>query len=353
MDLDRGRSPRLGGQVSGGDRVGRGRVKGLLVLLGLVAGTLAALELGLRWVLGFGRPPLYVADGRTGYRLAPNQRLRRLGNAITVNEFSMRGGAIAADGSTLRLLLLGDSIANGGWWTDDGATIAARLTASLAQQVPPRVFAKLGLPDRGDRPVEVLNASANSWGPRNELGYLEQFGTFGAQVIVLLINTDDLFAVAPSSLPVGRDPNYPAVPPMLALQELYELVVPPSPDPELADRHREPGDRVGANLRAIAQIQAMATAGRAGLLVALTPLKREAVGSPKEYELKARMRLTDLLDSLGIPFIDFLDPFQQVPDPAVLYRDSIHLSPLGNDMVTAAIAERLTAILIDRQGSSN
>ena len=323
------------------------------VLACLAIATLGALELGLRWVLGFGRPPLYVADDRTGYRLAPNQALRRLGNRITINAVSMRGDAVAPRGTTLRVLLLGDSIANGGWWTDDDGTISAQLGTMLQQQVPPRVFAHLGVRDRAALPVEVLNASANSWGPRNELGYLEQFGAFESRAIVLLINTDDLFAVEPSSLPVGRDPNYPAVSPPLALQELYELFVPPKPDPELADRHREPGDRVGANLRAIAQIQAIAAAERAGLVVVLTPLKREVIDGPRDYELKARIRLVDLLETLHVPFVDFLDSFQTSPNPDQLYRDSIHLSPAGNELVTTAIADRVTAVFLDRMATGD
>ena len=66
-----------------------------LAIAGVGVGLVVAIELALRWVLGFGSPPLYVADSRTGYRLAPNQTLRRFGNRIEVNEYSMRGGPLA------------------------------------------------------------------------------------------------------------------------------------------------------------------------------------------------------------------------------------------------------------------
>ncbi|RKH82604.1 SGNH/GDSL hydrolase family protein, partial [Corallococcus praedator] len=86
------------------------------------AGTIAALvaiELSLRSV-GLGNPLLYVADPQIGYLLAPNQTLRRFGKRIQINSFSMRSPEIAAirPPGTLRILLLGDSIANGGTWTD-------------------------------------------------------------------------------------------------------------------------------------------------------------------------------------------------------------------------------------------
>ncbi|MGB5913688.1 MAG: SGNH/GDSL hydrolase family protein, partial [Phormidesmis sp.] len=96
----------------------------LLLVSGSLIGALLVIlllaELVLRFGFGFGRPPLYVADDTMGYRLAPNQKVKRLGNRIWINQYSMRAGAIAPtpDPNTLRLFLLGDSLANGNWWTD-------------------------------------------------------------------------------------------------------------------------------------------------------------------------------------------------------------------------------------------
>ncbi len=93
----------------------------------------------------------------------------------------MRGSSIKKipAPSGLRVLLLGDSIANGGWWTDQTNTISSLMMGSLASST-----------NSNYQEVEVLNASANSWGPRNELAYLEKFSNFNAQVVVLLINTE-------------------------------------------------------------------------------------------------------------------------------------------------------------------
>ncbi|PSR13657.1 lipolytic protein G-D-S-L family, partial [filamentous cyanobacterium CCP3] len=54
--------------------------------MGILA--LAVAELFLRVRYGLGNPPLYVADTRTGYRLAPHQTLRRRGNRIAINAYS-------------------------------------------------------------------------------------------------------------------------------------------------------------------------------------------------------------------------------------------------------------------------
>ncbi|BCL39321.1 hypothetical protein NSMS1_57680 [Nostoc sp. MS1] len=211
-----------------------------LIIISLITIGLIAVEIGLRSLFGFGNPLIYIGDEQIGYLLAPNQHTRRFGNQIDINEYSMRSGSIAKipAPATLRVLLLGDSIVNGGWWTDQKNTISSLLTASLSSSTHDNY-----------QQVEVLNASANSWGPRNQLAYLQRFGNFQSQVVVLVINTDDLFATAPTSLPVGRDRNYPDKKPPLALIEVWQRYIQKSqPDPELAAVQKEAGDRVGINL---------------------------------------------------------------------------------------------------------
>ncbi|MGC9502103.1 SGNH/GDSL hydrolase family protein [Baaleninema sp.] len=301
-----------------------------LVVLLAIAGLAVAIEIGLRVLFGFGKPPLYVADDTIGYRLAPNQQTRRLGNRIEINRYSMRSEDIAPtpNPDTLRVLLLGDSIANGGWWTDGNETISAILQRRLAPISPV---------------VEVLNASANSWGPRNERAYLEKFGTFGARVVVLLINTDDLFASAPSSLKVGRDRSYPDRYPPLAWVEVLSRYVLPAPQfPEFENAAPEEKDIVGANLTAIEQIHERLLADNVEFLLVMTPLKRE-LGEPgsRDYEIQARQRLLQLTQTLQIPYIDFLSLFNQQDSIDSLYRDHIHLSPFGNELVTAAIERQI------------
>lgn len=169
---------------------------------------IAIIEVDLKLTIGLGKPPIYIPDEEIGYLLAPNQQVRRFCNRIAINQYSMRSEEIAyqrAD-TTVRVLLLGDSIANGVWWTDQEETIFSLIKYKLE-------FAKAK--------VKVINASANLWVPRNKLAYVKRFGVFQSQFLVLLLNTDDLFATAPTSSPVGRDRNYPDRRPPLALAEVY------------------------------------------------------------------------------------------------------------------------------------
>lgn len=297
-----------------------------LIILGVLFALGLLLEAILRIVFGFGNPLIYKADAEIGYLLAPNQQTRRFSNFIAVNQYSMRSAPITPQRppETTRIMLIGDSIANGSWWTDQKETIAALITKNLGQNLTGS--------------VQVLNASANSWGPRNQLAYLRRFGTFESQVIVLLMNTDDLFALAPSSAVVGREINYPARRPALALIELYDRYFKRYPP---LSPVQEGGDRVGNNLTALAQIQALAQANQARLIIAITPLIREAQKQGRDYELKARQRLADFTSNQQIFYLDFLPIFQAHPNPDSLYRDNIHLSGDGNDLITQKLTEAI------------
>jgi hypothetical protein len=310
----------------------------LLGLLLVVGGLFVAIELGLRSLFGFGNPLIYIRDEAIGYLLAPNQRTRRFGNRIAINEYSMRSGPInqMPAPSTLRVLLLGDSIANGGWWTDQTQTISSLLMEALAAAKPGNF-----------QEFEVLNASTNSWGPRNELAYLQKFGNFQAQGLVLLINTDDLFAIAPTSLIVGRDRNYPdSKPPLAIVEVLQRYAFSSKPIPEMQALNDEDGDRVGVNLEAISKIQALTQQSNSKLLLVMTPLLRE-IGSPgcRDYEIVARQRLRDFTEKQQITYIDFLPIFQATTNPQALYKDHIHVNYPGNQLLSQVIERSLLEIL--------
>lgn len=303
-----------------------------MVILGVVVGLLVVIELGLRSLFGFGNPLIYIGDEQIGYLLAPNQSTRRLGNHIEINEYSMRSAPIqkTLPPSTLRILLLGDSIANGGWWTDQQNTISSLIETSLKSQ-------------SNYQQVEVLNASANSWGPRNELAYLQRFGNFQSQVIVLLINTDDLFATAPTSLPVGRDRNYPdRKQPLAIIEFLQRYLIRQKPIPELEAVQKEPGDRVGINLQTIGKIKNFAQENNSKFILAMTPLLRE-IGKPgpRDYEIVARKRLNDFTKEQQIEYIDFLPEFNSIENPQSIYQDNIHLNLKGNQFVSEIIEKLL------------
>jgi hypothetical protein len=316
----------------------------LLKILATAAGVLVLLEILLR-LLGFGNPLIYIPNAECGYLLAPSQKVRRLGNRIEINEYSMRTGSIdpLPVPETLRVLLLGDSVANGGWWTHQTDTISEIMARQLRLQVhnltsDTQFDSKVKYSD-----CEVLNASANSWGPRNQLAYAKQFGLFGAKVLVLLLNTDDLFASAPCAAVVGRDRSYPDRKPPLAIVDLLSrYLLPAVPARPLVAPAPETGDLVGCNLEAIRQIQKISVSANVQFLLAMTP-KRHEFGEPglRDWEVKARARLAELVKTEKITYIDFLPIFNSVAELPNLYRDSIHLNPQGNQLVSQTISQSI------------
>ena len=296
--------------------------------LGIIIISFLILEGSLRLFFGLGKRPLYIADDEIGYLLAPNQKVSRLGKLTIINQYSMRTEMIEPSplNDTMRLFFIGDSIVNGAWWTDQNETISALVQKDIEKKL--------------SQTIEVLNASANSWGPRNQLAYLKRFGTFDSPVILLVINTDDLFATKPTPLRVGKDINYPDQQPILAVEEILEKVFSRNPNiPGMDKIMGERGDRVGFNLEAIEKMKAIATENESQFMMVLTPLKREMNPEPRDYEKVARKRLQDWVDTNHVEFIDFLPIFAKQENIDTLYRDHIHLSPLGERLVSEHISE--------------
>jgi hypothetical protein len=290
-------------------------------IIAAFAGFLILLELVSRWFLGLGNPLIYRADDAMGYVLAPNQRSRRFSNRVEINEYSMRSRSISRERptDTLRILLLGDSIVNGAWWTDQDQTISSL----LEKQLQPHY-----------QKIEVLNASANSWGPRNQLAYLKHHGTFGAQIVILLMNTDDLASGIPNSQIVGKDWNYPDHKPFLALEELYQRYIQKK---AFVNKLPDPGDRIAINLQAVGEIQTIVKDNDSLFLLAITPLIREVQERPKPFDTKSRERLATFVKNQNISFLDFLPLFMTDDAPATLYRDNIHITSKGNEIVSGEL----------------
>ncbi|MCC0176629.1 SGNH/GDSL hydrolase family protein [Waterburya agarophytonicola K14] len=311
-------------------------MKILFIILAGTFGFGAIAEIGLRITQGLGNPPLYIADRDIGYLLAPNQKLRRGGNLIATNSYSMRDRELKPEKERekKRIFLLGDSVVNGSWWTDQSKILPALVEEKL-QKTQSNKF-------------EVFNASTNSWGPRNELAYIQRYGLFDTDLLILVINTDDLFATEPTSLVVGKSPSYPDKAPTLALIELYQFyLAPPRQIPELEKMRSARAENLTANLAAIQEIKAIAQKSNTQFILALTPLLREfePEGSTSE-ETAARMSLEKLVEKEKINYLDFLKIWSDFPQPEFLYRDFIHPSPQGNTKVVEQVILSIEQLLI-------
>jgi lysophospholipase L1-like esterase len=110
---------------------------------------------------------------------------------------------------------------------------------------------------------------------------------------------------------------------------------------------QEGGDRVGANLEAMRQLRRLTDQSNCQLIVAMTPLRREVVPpGARDYELQARDRVSQFMETEQIFYIDFLTSFKTAPDPEALFRDHIHLSPPGYALLSQTLSEAIQTILV-------
>lgn len=173
-------------------------MKPSFLFAGICLGILGCAEIAARYVLGLGTPPLTTPHPTIEYMFQPNQDVNRFGNRQAYNQFGMRSAALPGSDKTEIVLVIGDSVINGGNLTDQ-----ADLATTIAT--------------REDADRFYANISAGSWGPGNQLAYLEEFGTFGATAAVLVLNTGDLDDI-PKFDPL--DPmTHPLQPPLSALGE--------------------------------------------------------------------------------------------------------------------------------------
>lgn len=186
------------------------------IVLLVIATTLACAELFCRFVIGLGDPPLYQADRSMEYVLQPSKTYRRFHHRFAVNQYSMRSDDFAPQKSSaaeLRVLVIGDSIIYGGVRIDQNDIDTEILKRDLQRQF--------------GRPLVVGNASAKSWGPPNELAYLERFGALDSDVVILELSSHD-YADSPTFIPVvGVAAEYPGKKPWSAFADLVATYILP------------------------------------------------------------------------------------------------------------------------------
>ena len=302
----------------------------LLVVLLSVLG----IEIGLRFLVGLGKPALVQTDLEMGYRFQPNQKTRRFGNWIEYNQYSQRSEPIDREKKPgiLRILMLGDSVLNGGNRTDQKETISEQLEAKFKAS---------------EQDAEVLNASANSWGIGNQLGYLQKFGFFNADAIILQIGTHDLLQ------PTSQGKNlYPTEYPPSAIAELFQRYLIPRISRflrgKIAWSHENSDLQFAENLQYLQAIAALAREHNTPLSVIYTPNRNDILPTPNEPPSKAKF--LQFLQNADITAIDIHEAWLQLPEETVksYFVDGVHLTPAGQRSVAELVFKNSTKIIINR-----
>ena len=283
---------------------------------------LAGAELASRTVLGLGTPPLFEADPLIEYRLKPSQDVQRFGNRVSINRWSMRSpdfDAHKTQANELRVMVFGDSVVYGGNQIDQQQLSTTLLQASLQSAL--------------DRPVTVGNVSAGTWGPGNWLGYARHFGFMDADLVLLVIGSED-YADNPTFAPLDID--HPTEWPVWALQEAALRYLPrylpfgSTPLPQ-SDTSPHPSE-VARGQADLADFLRMAQAGGRRVVVLHHPDRNELLKSRYlpgfDWERK-------LVQSLRIPFIEMRIAYASAGE--AIYRDDVHHSVLGQKVMAQAL----------------
>jgi hypothetical protein len=181
------------------------KISGLFIILIFIGGEIAGRMYGL---CSF---PLYIESAAFEYIHAPNQDLSIYGNKFKTNAFSMRSEAITEQDTNV-ILLIGDSVVNGGNLTDQDSLASTILEKKLSIET--------------QKTIRVLNISAGSWGPDNAAAYISQYGLFHAKMICLVFSSHDAYDNMQHEKIVGIHPQFPNKQPLLAWHKIIERGVP-------------------------------------------------------------------------------------------------------------------------------
>ncbi len=314
----------------------KSRLKRFAIRLAVITAIcLICCEFISRYYLGLGDPPLMMSDSKIEYLFQPNQSGHRFGNYFHYNAYSMRSDDFPEhkrSPNELRVLMIGDSVLNGGSLTDQSQLASTILEHELAETL--------------HRPVVVGNISAGSWGPPNELEYVRRFGLFEADVVVIVVSSHDIVDVPTFEPNVGVRPDAPDRKPFSATTELLTRYIlprlhigngkigdlPPPPDDTL------PAKDVAECETASREMIRMARSIGATVIVAQHLEKPEAEHAVRPgYALfhqlaeDERVRSVNLGDSFRASLTRGESP----------YRDLIHPNALGQKL----IADRLLPIV--------
>ena len=318
----------------------------VLILVLALSVLLLTIEILLKLILKVHRPVLFQTDAKTGYIFQPDQKISRFCKRNEYNQYSQRSQEICYEKNpkNYRILMLGDSVLNGGSYTDQSQTITAFLEDKLLSQ-------KTG--------IEVLNASCSSWGIGNQLGYLQKFGTFHSDLIILQIGSHDLLQLTSTSDAVGGLSHPTRTPYSASLFLIRRLLLPKvirtlknEPYSALAQvpMPEDKQSQFAKNMEYLKEEIKLVQKANILIYVLFTPNREDLL--PEFSNPPFKIIFLQILNELQIPIIDIHLLWSKLSPAAVssYFRDDVHLYKEANLSIATEVGKVLSQ---DKQVSNS
>lgn len=297
---------------------------GLSLLVAVIGGELAS-----RYIIGLGDPPLSVTHPTIEYMFKPSSEFHRFGNHFKTNEYSMRSDDLSRkrEGNEIRILVLGDSVPNGGNLTDQ---------SELATEI-----LKKNIQSIASVPVHVGNISAGTWSPPNLLAYIEEFGTFDADAAVIILNKGDMF-----DFPTFEELNpntHPTEKPAFALGELISRYVAPRIARFLPAEEKEKSQmkepRTDCTPELLELVRKFSEEDVSVYLI-YHPSEDEILGDGSFEPKGGYSVIIDFARNQGLDLHTFADAYgRSVLEGAYPFRDHYHPNQIGQALMAAEILD--------------
>ena len=293
-------------------------------------------ELISRYLVGLGTPAILIEHERIEYMFKPNQDVRVFHNNLHFNQYGMRSRDFSIQKlspNEVRVLVIGDSVVNGGNQIDQSELSTALLEGALVGQI--------------DTASDVIvgNISAKSWGPGNQLAYVKEFGLFSADYVILVVSSHD-YSDVPSFQPLGE--SHPTETPLLAVLEgvmrygprfLPKIFRGSTPPDHEIKATAEQIETATTNFRELIGL-ARSTGAAVGVIQHLT--KTELAKNQPET---GYFTLKSICDDLSVPRISTEDEFSSGSGSTDLFLDDIHPSVAGQKKLSATMTKMMNILV--------
>lgn len=240
--------------------------------------------------------------------------------------------------------MFGDSVVNGGSLTEQSKLATSMLKDKLAE--------------KGSKNIFVGNISAGTWGPGNWLAYAQEYGFFGADIVILIVSSHD-YVDNPTFQPLNKN-THPMKQPISALFEGIERYLLPRFFPQLFSGTpttetdqlvaQENEKEAQKGLNDLKNFLKLAKNNSINVLVFQHYAKSEIESSHTNV---GNQRIKIVCKQLGIVPIS-LEPYfrKSVEDGVNPYRDNIHPNEVGQRLIAEAMLAKIPDKFLEQSSSS-